>query len=397
MYDLIFSDKWVQRIKRHFVFWIAFYIYQVARVSFLFPSDRVWESLTVILLTSFTWGLMHNVFFTYTTAYYLVPKFFAKRKYFLFVLGILVLLFLAFSYDFLRLLASKKIAHAIGSTKEQPYLYLRGAIIRVFGNAPLVCGLFVSLKALRNWHLKQLENEQLTREKNNAELQLLKAQVHPHFLFNTLNNIYSFTLTKSPLASELVQKLSDMLNYMITDCDRTMVPVEKEIRLLKDYIGLEKVRYGDRLDIQMHVKGDCKNCMIVPLLMIPFVENAFKHGASLMRGQQWMHLVININENDLEFSLSNSKPSLTTSTKTKNGIGLLNVKRRLGLLYPGKHHLKINSTENTFSVYLKIEWQKQPMPDHKRKRVWENNSSGREGFSKKDFEPITVHLRNGNI
>ena len=231
----------------------------------------------------------------------------------------------------------------------------------MFGNPPLICGLLLSLKTLKNWYQKQLENETLTREKTNAELQLLKAQIHPHFLFNTLNNIYSFTLSKSPLAAELVQKLSDMLNYMITDCNRVLVPLEKEIQLLKDYIGLEKVRYGDRLDIQMHVNGNYNNKMIAPLLMIPFVENCFKHGASMMRGKQWMHLIININENNLDFNLSNSKPSTSNTIKDKKGIGLLNVQKRLVLLYPGKHQLLIKTTDNTFSVELTIELQTQPV------------------------------------
>lgn len=362
IYNLIFSDKKPTRIKRHVIFWAIFYIYQVVRMSFLFPSAHLWNSVILLLVSSMLWGVFHNILVTYTTAYYLIPKFFSKRRYLSFAIGLLVLLIIVAGYNFLYTIIARKFTHAIGTTKEQPYLYLRGSVIRLFGNAPLVCGLFVSLKALKNWHLKQLENEQLSREKTNAELQLLKAQIHPHFLFNTLNNIYSFTLTKSPIASELVQKLSDMLNYMITDCDRLLVPVEKEIQLLKDYIGLEKVRYGDRLDIQMHVSGDCKNYTIVPLLMIPFVENSFKHGASMMRGKQWMHLVINIDENDLEFNLSNSKPSKPNAIKNKNGIGLLNVQKRLSLLYQDKHHLQINCTDNTFSVYLKIELQKQSLP-----------------------------------
>ncbi len=290
MYSLIFSDKRSLRIQRHVIFWMSFYIYQVVRMSFLFPSAHLWSSIILLLVSSMVWGVFHNILVTYTTAYYLVPKFFIKRKYLSFAIGLLILLIIVAGYNFLYTIIARKFTHAIGTTKTQPYLYLRGSVIRLFGNAPLVCGLFISLKALKSWHLKQLENEQLAREKTNAELQLLKAQIHPHFLFNTLNNIYSFTLTKSSLASELVQKLSDMLQYMITDCDSVLVPVEKEVQLLKDYIALEKVRYGDRLDIQMHVNGDCKNCMIAPLLMIPFVENSFKHGASLMRGKQWMHL-----------------------------------------------------------------------------------------------------------
>ncbi len=358
MYDLIFSNNRAPRIKRHVIFWATFYIYQVVRMSFLFPPNHILNSAIVILISSLVWGLFHNMFVTYTVAYYLVPEFFVKRKYIKFAVGILILLIIIFCYNFLFISINKIFVHAIGTTKQQPYIFFRGTIIRLVGNAPLICGLFISLKTLKKWYQKQLENETLTREKTNAELQLLKAQIHPHFLFNTLNNIYSFTLTKSPLAAELVQKLSDMLNYMITDCNRVWVPLEKEIQLLKDYIGLEKVRYGERLDIQMHVNGNYDNKMIAPLLMIPFVENCFKHGASVMRGKQWMHLIININEDNLDFNLSNSKPSQPNTIKNKNGIGLLNVQKRLGLLYTGKHQLDINSTDNTFSVYLKIELQK---------------------------------------
>ncbi len=363
MYDLIFSNNRSQRIKRHMLFWAVVYVYQVVRMSYLFPQDQIWDNAPVILTGSLRQVILHYVITSYIIVYYLVPKFFVKKKYAFFALNLLLLYIIIMGLGFLLIsLPLKSLTHAVGTTKEHPYIFLRGSIIRFFGNPPLICGLLLSLKTLKTWHQKQLENETLTKEKANAELQLLKAQIHPHFLFNTLNNIYSFTLTKSPQAAELVQKLSDMLNYMITECDSIMVPVEKEIQLLKDYIGLEKVRYGDRLDIQMHLTGDCENCMIAPLLMIPFVENSFKHGASLMRGKQWMHLVININENDLEFNLSNSKPSKPNAIKNKNGIGLLNVQKRLDLLYPNKHQLQINSTDNTFSVYLKIEIHKRPLP-----------------------------------
>lgn len=369
IYNLIFSDKKSTRIKRHVIFWATFYIYQVVRMSFLIPPEKIWEKAPLLLVNGLTWGVFHLILFSYTIVYFLVPKFFTTKKYFRFIVGILVLYIFVFGLNVLYNLITTPFAHIIGSTKEQPYIYLRGALVRIFGNAPLITAFLLSIKALKNWHLKQLENEQLTKEKTNAELQLLKAQIHPHFLFNTLNNIYSFTLSKSSFASELVQKLSDMLHYMITDCDNVLVPVEKEIQLLKDYIGLEKVRYGDRLDIQMHINDDCKNCMIVPLLMIPFVENSFKHGASIMRGKQWMHLIININENNLELNISNSKPLQPNTNKNKNGIGLLNVQKRLELLYPDKHQLNINSTDNTFSVLLKIELQKQPLPTVKEKKL----------------------------
>jgi sensor histidine kinase YesM len=363
MYDLIFSDKRSYRIKRHLLFGTVVYIYQVVRMSFLFPQDQIWVKMPLILITSLTWGIFHLMTISYTIVYYLVPKFFVKKKYVLFVVSILLLFIMVFGINILYLRITTSFTFAIGRTVQYPNIYIRGTLIRLLGNAPLICGILLSLKTLKTWHLKQVENETLTRETASAELQLLKAQIHPHFLFNTLNNIYSFTLSKSPQAAELVQKLSDMLSYMTSDCEQIIVPLEKEIQLIKDYIGLEKVRYGDRLDIQMHINGDYKDKMIVPLLMIPFVENCFKHGASMMRGRQWMQLIININDNDLDFTLSNSKPPQTIDSNNKKGIGLANVQKRLRLLYPGKHSLKIESTSNTYLVHLQVSLQQLPALD----------------------------------
>ena len=119
----------------------------------------------------------------------------------------------------------------------------------------------------------------LDKETANAELQLLKSEIHPHFLFNTLNNIYSSILNKSSNAKGLVIKLSDTLKYMIYDCEAPLVPLEEELKMIEDYIGLEKVRYGKRLNMEVEIKGDYRNKLIAPLLLIPFIENCFKHGA----------------------------------------------------------------------------------------------------------------------
>ncbi|MEO6489822.1 MAG: histidine kinase [Ferruginibacter sp.] len=225
------------------------------------------------------------------------------------------------------------------------------------------CCVMLATKYYKDWSGKQRETEMLQRENKLAELQLLKAEIHPHFLFNTLNNIYSFTLTASPQAADLVDKLSGMIDYIITEGEKNFVPVEKEIQLLNDYIGLEKVRYGDRLDLQVNIKGDYKHKLIAPLLMIPFVENCFKHGVSLTRGKQWIKLLILVKEDQLEFELSNSMPMLATATNGRGGIGLANVKQRLQLIYPGKHFLKIASVNNSFVVHLHVFLQRLSLQD----------------------------------
>ena len=197
------------------------------------------------------------------------------------------------------------------------------------------------------------EKQKLIKETAIAEMQLLKAQVHPHFLFNTLNNIYSFALNKLPEAGDLVLKLKDTTKYMVYECDTALVPLQEEIKMLEDYLELERVRYGKRLKIEINIDGECENKMVTPLLMIPFVENSFKHGASKMLKDPWIELSIQADENILHFTLANNKPADKGIT-AKKGIGLSNVKKRLELLYTQNHLLLIESTENTFTVNMQI-------------------------------------------
>lgn len=358
LYNIILSDDKWKRVQRHLLFWLAVYIYQVMRISIFYPPDKLWTGMPAILKMSLVWGSLFLTYFTYTFVYYLVPRFYNRKKYFLFGSGvfllILSLVLMAITYNYFNIAGqvSSFIGMKIGFTGFlQTY---RPALIRILGNPPLICGFFLALKTMKSWYKEQMQNDLLARENANAELQLLKAQVHPHFLFNTLNNIYSFTLNQSPEAPALVNKLSDTLQYMITDCKTDWVPLQKEIKMLEDYIGLEKVRYGERLEMWIDIQGDADNKLIAPLIMIPFVENCFKHGTSMMRGKQWMQLNISIKENRLHFRLTNSKPPEPVQQKNKKGIGLQNVKKRLALLYPGKHQLDIGSADGVFSVHLQL-------------------------------------------
>jgi hypothetical protein len=362
LYKICFSDDRSYRWKRHFLFLLAIFIYHLLRIGIMLPDIHNRQALASLLNMSLTWGLLPNMFLSYATVYYLVPRFFDRKKYIAFFLGILILILAMLAYSMIRNYFNYYFnfnytdRHAIGIPYGISFNTFRPGIIRTFGNPPLICCLLLSLKTLKNWHLEQLKTETLAKENASAELQLLKAQVHPHFLFNTLNNIYSFSLDKSLQAGVLVRKLSDMLNYMIHECEQPLVALERELKLIEDYTGLEKVRYSNRLEIDVAIEGDCDNKLIAPLLLIPFVENSFKHGASVMRGQQWIRLRITVKQETLYFDLSNSKPQLAIRSNNK-GIGLVNVRKRLELLYPQNHFLKIESTETIYSVQLQIHLQ----------------------------------------
>jgi hypothetical protein len=353
LYNIVFTDDSSVRWKRHFLFWLAVFFYHLLRIGIMMPainSHNIWS-----LLERVTWhGVILNMIFTYLIVYIVVPKYFSKGKYGMFGMGLFIVFLLVDVLGLIHnslLVPDNPVSNAIGAIHVARPFFWGPREIRLFGNPPLICCLFLSLKTLKSWHLEQLKTEMLEKENTSAEIQLLKAQVHPHFLFNTLNNIYSYSLNRSPQTGELVRKLSEMLGYMIHECDEKL---EKELNLIQDYMGLEKVRYGKRLDMQVEIHGDFENKFIAPLLMIPFVENSFKHGTSQMLQHPWIKLEITTVKDQLFFKLSNSKPSLFHVSKQNKGIGLINVKKRLQLLYPGKHQLDVTETEDMFTVNMQI-------------------------------------------
>jgi hypothetical protein len=214
----------------------------------------------------------------------------------------------------------------------------------------VMAGFCCTIALFKYWIKKQKEWMQAEKEKVTAELQLLKAQVHPHFLFNTLNNIYSVSLATSPKTSQLILKLSSLLSYMLYECKTENVLLEKEIKVMRDYIDLEKERYANKLEISLNIEGDIKNKYIAPLLLLPFLENAFKHGTSEQLEKPWISMNLTVNQNTLRCKIANSKnEDLAIS---ENGIGIMNVKKRLALLYPGLYELEINNEGDFFVVSL---------------------------------------------
>jgi len=373
LHEFIFS-KGHYRLMRHVIFWTAWLLFSACVQVTNLPATVAWGDLAVYQLLRAFSRLPSHLLFCYVTVYYLIPLFIAKRQYTYFLVSFLLFVFVLFwlTYFFLTPyyhLPGQIVGGEFGKTPLPQFIrkfYSFYSNINFTGSIP-ACILILSIKYYKDWYKQERESETLMRENKLAELQLLKAQIHPHFLFNTLNNIYSFTLTGSPQAEGLVNKLSGMIDYITTEGEKSLVPVEKEIQLINDYIGLEKVRYGNRLDMRVKITGDYKDKLIAPLLLIPFVENCFKHGASMMRGEQWIHLNIDVEEDELHLHLANSKPAQLNNLSNKKGIGLANVKKRLGLLYPGKHFLKIESLNDTYTVHLRVQLQYLALagPEHK--------------------------------
>lgn len=196
------------------------------------------------------------------------------------------------------------------------------------------------------------------RNRNQSmRLHLLKAQIHPHFLFNTLNNLYALCMSKSDKSPAVVLGLAKILRYILYECDTSKVCLAKEIEIIEEYISLEKIRYNDRLEVNLNVKGDLLDYQIAPLLILPLAENAFKHGISKLVKYGWINIEIKIDKSQFYFKISNNKPSEQEDTAgpTKFGnIGLQNIKKRLKILYPNRHELKIIDEDDVFIVIMKI-------------------------------------------
>ena len=370
-YDFIFSNQRRYRTLRHLLFWTAWCIYYI--VSFLIPTHWIpaWNlqgpmthverygialASLRILTAALLITLVHAAL-VYGILYFILPRYLSKNKNWVITTGILLLYvcLIAFINYFNFVLSfylstRKEYFAAMPSMEFIMSVWIRHILI----NYPTIVGLALTIKLLKNWYIKQQETVQLTREKIHAELQLLKAQVHPHFLFNTLNNIYSYILKGSPRAPEMIKKLSALLKYILNECNHPLVPLSKELSLIQDYMELERIRYGDKLSMNLHIQGNAKNKMISPLLLIPFVENSFKHGTSRMLTHPWVKLDIIIEDHLLDFRISNNKPEQKNDPAAKKGIGLTNVKKRLHLLYPGTHSLYITENDMSYEVVMKI-------------------------------------------
>jgi sensor histidine kinase YesM len=375
MHEFIFSDKRRTKISRHLLFWSCWFLYMVCtQVRNQSPEVIGMKNFIVYQVATSLNRLILQLIFCYIAVYVLVPRYLQKKKYsqfiilfILFLFGMYWLTYFEFVHFWYRsyVWISKALPLAYEPNAVRPLSVFLNRYYSFYSNIHFT-GSFVSsgfilvVKYYKSWYKKQRENEMLINENAQAELQLLKAQVHPHFLFNTLNNIYALTLDDSSKAAATVQKLSGMVFYMINEGAESFVPVSKEIKMLLDYIGLEKIRYGERLEMIVDIEQSADNdLLIAPLLMIPFVENCFKHGASKIIDQAYINIFIETRNEWFEFKISNSQPNEIEKPDDRKRIGLMNVQKRLQLLYPGKHQLDIQSSAELFSVRMKIKLEKQ--------------------------------------
>lgn len=341
-------------ILRHVLFWVVVYLYFILSVNNigLFGSYRhVFESYGLIVLA--------QMITAYTCIYVLMPKFLDRKKTWLFVFWMLILLIVLFAiyqairmfyfdveyYDSYNEVKRKYAADSYGKRLTYLPVFLSKCLLYLTPTALLLMARF---------YKNQQTFLKLNEQKKIAELTALRNQLNPHFLFNTLNNLYTLALEKSDDTPEVIERLSDILDYILYRCKGNYVPVKKEVELIENYIALEKIRYGNRINVEFNYQID-SDVKIAPLLLLTFVENAFKHGVTQELKLAKIEIALFMERTGILFSISNSKPkNPITRLKGEEPLGLMNIKQQLELLYPNSYELTIDDNETNFEVVLKL-------------------------------------------
>ncbi len=286
---------------------------------------------------------------TYITIYVLLPNYHKKSNLPFAVFAVIGVLFVSTLGEriFLRKLNSLDITLNTLFTLSYVYLLLETNFIVASA---------VAIKIVKKWFDQQQEKHEIEKRNLETELNLLKAQLHPHFLFNTMNNLYALSLEKSSKTSEGIARISNLLRSVLYECNDAEITLGKEINLIESYIDLERMRYGTRLNMEFEVNGSIEKMKIAPMILFTFIENCFKHGSSNDPENPFIKIILNVKDEGIVFFAGNSKPNLKQKVENSiNGsIGLNNVKKRLKIIYGEKHDLKITDNKNTFEVYLSI-------------------------------------------
>ena len=337
----IFNNK-AFRISLHVLFWIIVIISMVNStngdyfLSFSFFTEAV--------------NLLFYIFIVYFNIYYLFPKYLKGKslKVYVPVLILSVLLLTPIKGAVLYL-----INYNNEFSKKQILYNLHYTFLTTF----FIAGTSTVLKILTEWVKYQREKKKLEKERLHSELKFLKSQINPHFLFNTLNNVYSLALVKSEKTPDVILKLSEILRYMLYECNVPKVQLSKEVKYIENYLALEKLRQREDVKIDFDIEGEITDQRISPLLFTPFLENAFKHGINKVLDDAYVNVLLRVDGDKILFTVENIKPEFTPQDfqKTQGGIGLANVKKRLKLLYPNRYKLEIENTKFSYKIELHLD------------------------------------------
>lgn len=365
------KDRW----QDHWVF-----KYKLYHLPFWFTYHYLWWSLYTGSMTQVAQNLMtlpYTIKFSsyfifqaiavYFNLYFLIPRYLERKRYLVY-LSLLTLTIIATA----SIIISGYHIGAQFSTKSIEELYGVGSAdffslfkYNSLDSTVAAMALAMSIKLTKNWIESKRRQDLLEKEKLETELKFLKSQFNPHFLFNTINSIFVLIHKNPDMASESLAKFSNLLRYQLYECNEHQIPLQHEISYLENFLELEKLRQDSHLQVECKIEGEVKTSLsIAPFILMPFLENAFKHVSQSKKSSNWIRISLQVEGQQLRFSISNSRKSNAIPSKEVldyGGIGLKNVQRRLELLYPGKHHLDIQAGGKQFDITLHLELKAQEM------------------------------------
>lgn len=337
------NNPFIKYRLHHLFFWVAVFF-----VWYYFRVDDYAEKATAFRVTLIK--VIDLAMMIYITNYVFVPLLLYRKKY----------LWFGFAFVSLILISSIVKMNILGRMLNNPALYnwssnWKG---RVYDNVLphfFLVTAGVAVKLLFDYSRLQRRVMEIAKEKAEAELNFLKSQINPHFIFNSLNSVYFLIEKENKDARTALQKFSDMLRYQLYEMNGARIPIEKEVAFLKDYMDLQRLRIDEKYEVQFNLDKSVNGLQIEPLLLIPLVENAFKYVSHHTGKKNFVHVSIGRENGSFCLEVENSKEDHSSLNTGTGGIGLQNVQRRLELLYPGRHELKIRETADNFLVNLKIQ------------------------------------------
>ena len=338
------------RLLPHLLFWLAYFMYQAMTYG--------WENTDVLsfkLAPQIIYlGVPVTILLTYINLYVLIPLYYSCQKYVRYSISLVLMLLVGgllqryITYQFI--IPWEHVHDPVRYAQEKKNFWIPVRILRISLEAFPVIAIAMLITLMQRAYQQEKNMRAIEKEKYSAEMGLLKAQINPHFFFNTLNSLYALTLQASDRAPKVVLRLSELMSYMLYDASAERVHLVDEISHLENYIGIEQMRFADRLEISFQHSGDIAGKMIAPLLLLPFVENAFKHG--ITGEAAWITIDLKVMGKQLFFKVENSFTA--NPEKSGHGLGLANLQRRLDLTYPGNYELKLNENERLFEADLKL-------------------------------------------
>lgn len=331
----------------HLSFWcvyLSFFLYQIST----FQRGRAafdWYHVFTVFSTQVVFALI----ISYANYFYFLPRFLIRKnvwRYFVeFTIPFALIMFI-------RIYLERYLMEGYANSN---YLYHSRFVVQVIASNLFIVIFVGMIRFAIDWFEFEAKQKAVENEKLIAELNFLKAQINPHFLFNTLNNLYYLAYTQSPNTTEVIAKLSQMMRYMIYDSNHALVPLRKEIEYMQSYISLEQLRLNNEIPIKFELIGNPDEALIAPLIFITFLENAFKHGVNNNYPGAWVNISIQLDGKACIYKVGNSKaPMSKGSNGDKSGIGLQNVQRRLNLSYPNKYQLLVENDPDRYFVKLNI-------------------------------------------